>query len=293
MTLIRTTFQGRMTAVSREVSKMGSLLGAAQVTAASGIRYNYGSDDVGRVSRLHGLREQLDDQAIYAENATWSFGMMNHVDNALDEMKGVLEKARELAIQLSNETYNNQNRLDGAQTAQALMDQLVQLGNSEVNGRYLFAGFAYDQPAYDSLGAYLGDVGDPAVEVARGVSAATSFDGSALLQGTTDVFAAVSSLVTALNTGNAANVAATITTLEDSVAQIGSAFVTVGYEANKADDAISLAQTLKLALTEQVSDIEDADQVESYTRLAQLQTAYQASLQVTAAARQDNLFSRL
>jgi flagellar hook-associated protein 3 FlgL len=293
MTLIRTTFIGRLNANGREVSKLGARLGLAQIQAASGIKYNRASDDVGRVSRLHGLREHLADQTVFEENATWSFGMMTHVDNALEEMKDVLTKARELAVQLGSESYNDQDRIDGAVTAQGLMDQLVQLGNSEVNGRYLFAGFAWDAAAFDAAGVYQGDTGDPSVEVASGVNAATSFDGSALLQGTTDIFAEVSALVAALATGNATNVRAQIDGLESSVEQIGSAFVTAGYEANKADDALTLAQNLTLALTEQVSDIEDADQVETYTLLAQLKTAYEASLQVTSASRSDNLCSRL
>jgi flagellin-like hook-associated protein FlgL len=126
-----------------------------------------------------------------------------------------------------------------------------------------------------------------------GVSVLTGFDGSNLLQGSGDVITALQNLEAALATGVATNVQATIDDLDAAMEQVAVARTVVGGEMQRSDDGRAMAETMAIALSSQESDMVDADAVESFTNLFEVQQAFEAALQVTANARSSLLFSRL
>ena len=99
------------------------------------------------------------------------------------------------------EQFSTTQRVDAAITAEAIFERALEHANAQFGERYIFAGESYDAEAYDATGAYQGDTGVPEVPVAEGLDAAAGFDGSDLLQGTGDIIAAFSNLVTNLTTG--------------------------------------------------------------------------------------------
>jgi flagellin-like hook-associated protein FlgL len=121
----------------------------------------------------------------------------------------------------------------------------------------------------------------------------TGFDGSNLLQGGGDIIAALQDLETAMGTGVAANVQATIDAIDAAMEQVAVARTVVGGEMQRTEDGQLLAQNMSIALASQESDMVDANAVDSFTDLFEVQQAFEAALQVTANSRSSLLFSRL
>ena len=63
-----------------------------------------------------------------------------------------------------------------------------------MNGRYLFAGTAYDGEAFDDTGAYLGNTDEPETKIGANATLRTGWDGSQVFQGAVDVFSILEDL---------------------------------------------------------------------------------------------------
>jgi flagellar hook-associated protein 3 FlgL len=294
MAEIRTTFHGRLSAITRQTSLMARTMARAQLEAASGLRYQKASDDPARTTQVHRVREQAQDVDVFVGNASWATSVHSAADEALSGMSNALAEARQLAVQLGNDTYNDQTRVDSVITGQAVLERVLIFANTNLGGRYIFAGNSYNNEAYDTAtGAYLGDAGQPVTEVGNGLTVATGFDGSALLQGGGDIITAIQDLVTALGTGNADDVRATIDGIDDAVDQLSQARTTIGGQMTRSDDSLEINEGLRVHLGQLESDLTNADSIQAYTRLFEVQTAFEAALAVTASSRGQTLFSRM
>ncbi|MCO6544792.1 MAG: flagellar hook-associated protein FlgL [Gilliamella sp.] len=80
------------------------------------------------------------------ENADKS---LSRQDTILSEANTVIQAIQETLVYASNETLNEENRLDLANKLQSLKDQLLSLANAkDTNGNYLFAGKKNDTPPF-------------------------------------------------------------------------------------------------------------------------------------------------
>ncbi len=297
MTVIRTTYHGRLAQLRNNNTRLAGQLAEAQAQATTGLRVSRPSDDPGLVTRLARLREQQDNQQVYADNSEWASSVLSRADGALSGLADVLTRARELAVQLSSESYSDAERQTAAIEAQGIFDRALEYANAQFGGRYIFAGDDYGDPPYDATGAYTGAaavLGSPDVPVADGLNVQIGFSGSDLLgTGPGDVVAAFANLVTNLTTGTPAAVQSSLDDIEAGLAQLSQARTIVGNEQLVAEDAYDLTIALDIELSDQISNDTEVDAAESYARLFEVQSAFEAALQVTASARTNLLFARI
>ena len=295
MAIVRSTYHSRLSALTAQTRRIGDRMARAQEVASSGLEVMRASDAPGRMSYIHSIRESRSDQSEYELNADWASQHLNVVDQSLSGLADVLSDARELAVQMSSETYNAQTRINAQPEATTLFSRGIIYANANLGGRHVFAGEAYDSPAYDDVtGAYLGDNAEPEVAVAdNNQTVVLGFDGSNLLQGGGDIITALQNLETAMGTGDATQVRNTLDEIDAALDQIYVARTIVGGEMQHAEDGLQMAQNMNVALAAQESDLVDADAVESFTNLFEVQQSFEAALQVTANARSSLLFSRL
>src|SRR5690606_29562112 len=75
--------------------------------------------------------------------------MHNWFDNsdaALDKATQALQRVRELAVQASNDTYDDHERESIAQEVEQLKEHVIELANTKVNDKYIFNGVHTDTP---------------------------------------------------------------------------------------------------------------------------------------------------
>src|SRR5699024_11143567 len=82
----------------------------------------------------------------YRRNASEIWTWMDHSDDVLDKASKAMQRIEELAIQAANDTYTPNERRSIQEEVKALRDQLVELANTQVHGKYIFNGTHTDIP---------------------------------------------------------------------------------------------------------------------------------------------------
>ncbi|MBP6217784.1 MAG: flagellar hook-associated protein FlgL [Oligoflexales bacterium] len=123
-------------------------------------RINAIHDDPAGVSRMIKHKDRISEIQSYLSNISFSKGFTAITENAIASVQEHLIRAKELSISMANDSNGPDNRDVTAKEISTLVDQLVELGNTKYNSKYVFSGLRSDAPAFDGDGLYLGDDGD-------------------------------------------------------------------------------------------------------------------------------------
>jgi len=282
-----------MNALKEASTSMGSRIAKLNEEVSTGKRINRASDDPGRISQLHNVRQQLNNQGVYMKNATQAEQLLNVADTTLKEIHTTLSEARELAVQFANEVYNADQRGEAANVTDTLFERTLSLSNTQFNERHIFAGTAYDDVAFDATGTYQGSTDSPESVVGDDLKVKTGFDGSDLLTDSSDMFVAISNLKTALSIDDTAGIVSALDDIDAALLDVEKGMVEVGGEMRRSIDANSLASNMEVELKQAKASIEETNVVDAYSRLVQLQTNFDAAMQVTSMQRYSGLFTRI
>ena len=126
--------------ISQNISKITEQLKNVNEQIASSKRINKPSDDPLGLTHALNLKEVLSQINQYGTNINHSQSWLQATESALQSAQDLITRAKTLANQMSTETYNATDRANAAQEVKNITEQLVQLGNTQVNGRYIFSG---------------------------------------------------------------------------------------------------------------------------------------------------------
>jgi flagellar hook-associated protein 3 FlgL len=258
--------------------------------ASTGLRVQHPWDDPAAAGLTVKHDYNADRFAAIGQGVQRASDELNAVDGALTSLNNTLSRARQLAVQLSNDTYSAADRSAGASEVQSLRTQVISLLNTQFGNRYLFAGNKDGQPAFDDNGNYLGDSGIRQVEIAPGQLEDASVRGDVIAKGAgggTDVLATLQTLATALAGNDVAGVRATLNGLDSGIQQVATGQAKVGGQMNLFDLAVQTSQKAQTAEKSSSSQLTDVDAIQAASNLALAQRALDASL--TASAQSFNL----
>src|SRR5699024_6932999 len=91
-------------------------------------------------------RTQVTEVEQYRRNASEAWSWMDHSDDILDKATKAMQRIEYLAGQAANDTYSANERLSIKQEVEQLQEQLAELANTRVNGKYIFNGTNTDTP---------------------------------------------------------------------------------------------------------------------------------------------------
>lgn len=126
------------------------------------------SDDPTGMSRAIRYRDQISSYDQHMKNMELSKGFMETTEQALSGMTNNLVRAKELAIAMASDTNNAASRDAASKEIRQIMDEVLLLGNSTFNGRFVFGGFRNETPPLTEDGNFSGDDGQIFVEVSPG-----------------------------------------------------------------------------------------------------------------------------
>lgn len=126
------------------------------------------SDDPIGMSRAIRYQNRIAASEQHIKNMDFSRGFINKTESALTDLNDNLMRAKELAVAMANDTYGADSRYASALEVGEIIKAVVQIGNSQYNGRYVFGGFRTTTPPLSSDGEYLGDDGAIFVEIQDG-----------------------------------------------------------------------------------------------------------------------------
>ncbi len=112
-----------------------------QTMMSSGRRINQPSDDPIGTQKDLGYRKVLTEISQFKKNISGGLNVMATYDTIMGNLKDMTSSAYEIAVSLSNDTYDATARAGAATEVRSLFEQVVEGVNSQVEGRYIFSGF--------------------------------------------------------------------------------------------------------------------------------------------------------
>jgi flagellar hook-associated protein 3 FlgL len=295
----------------RNIQRNRSELVRIQNQASSGRALQSAADDPGGTSRVLALRENLDRIDQFERNITSARAQLDHSESAIGAVSNVLVKARELAVSADTET-DQFTQIRGE--VDELFGQLVSLANTRVGDRFLFGGFVTNSPPITQTGtlddpgpivSYGGDSGVISAAIDSGAQLDLNVTARELFFGSTDgddvadggfvnLFNVLQDLHKRLD-DPAANgpPSGVLDEIDAGLSQVNQLRSRIGSRTNRLDAANDQLGSLRIALEGERSGLEDADLVETITKLQQQESTYQASLSVTARVLQPSLLAFL
>ncbi|MBW2061043.1 MAG: flagellar hook-associated protein FlgL [Deltaproteobacteria bacterium] len=111
---------------------------------SSGKKVNRPSDDILGGANILTMRTVLADIEQYQRDLSVANNLLMLSESALLNMKNSVTEAKVLAEQMSTETYQDSNLDVAAVAIDGIIDEIINLGNTSMEGRYIFAGSKTD-----------------------------------------------------------------------------------------------------------------------------------------------------
>lgn len=129
------------------------------------------SDDPVIAMRGMSYRTELTEIEQYKRNASGIWKWMDHADDALDKATKAIQRMEELAVQAANDSMTPDERISIKREVEQLRDQMIDIANTSVNGRYIFNGTDTDiEPIQEGqIIAGNGRNEEVEVEIAKGI----------------------------------------------------------------------------------------------------------------------------
>jgi flagellar hook-associated protein 3 FlgL len=270
----------------------------ALLELSSGHKVNQPSDDPAAAALLTDNFDRATFVSSYLSNITAIQAQMQTADSTFSSIETALQSALTVGIEAANGTLNASDRSAIVQELQGTQQQLLSLANTAFQGRYLFSGTATDtrpflaDPTAPSGVRYEGNDAVNQVAIGDGYDIAVNQPGDSIFMANgRDMFLALANLTQAVqnNTGYDAAIAG----LRDAYDNIAAQRVFYGNGIKQAQSQASYLNAAKLQLSEQENTLGGADIAAAASRLANAETATNATLSAMAGFSRLSLFDYL
>lgn len=286
-----------------DLNQISDSMQQAQSQVTTGLKVNQVSDQPDIISTLLATRASLSTSQQISSNLGRVKTETDSGEQALESAVTLFDQVQTLGASGVTSTATADTNATLAQQAGSVLQEMVGLADTNVEGRYIFAGDSDQQSPYTvdltqtpPVSAYQGSAATRVAQHPDGSTfaisetAQTIFDSS---DPTTNVFSAITNLQTAL----ANNDTAAIQTANAGLSKIGDylnqQLAFYGNVQDKVAQATDYASTQQTQLQTQISNLQDADLTSSILTLNQDQTQEQAALQSEARIPRTTLFDFL
>jgi len=291
-----TTYRSLQSFLDRTSDKLASL----ELQTATGKRVNRPSDDPTAISPILSARTQIKASDRYIETIETGLDRVDGMDSYLDSIENSLVRIKEISIASVNGALSDKDMLTYADEVHQLRESLLADANAQIDGKYLFAGFAEKTQPFTFNTAtpavppvlYNGDNGTLEFEIAPNELIDVNISGNGLMMGdfdndgttdpgAVDIFSLVTDLEQELRANNPAGIGALMDPLEAAADQVRGQRSLKGNIGHRLENARDHMEQIKIDMEEFRSRFEDADLIETITDLEQQRQSYQAALSVT------------
>lgn len=262
---------------------------------STGRRINKPSDDPVGLTFSMRYRSEIDANDQYVKNTDSATSMLDFTDTTLGQAGDVLQRLRELAVKGATgaqpqEAYDAINL-----EVKELYNQMVEIGNSKFNGKYVFNGEQTQKAPYpgtkidDTTGtmayAVSTDEGQTQYELGPGVTLGANLTGNEVFGKDTDndnVFLVIKQISDALKAGDSNKVSDLIGSVDTRLGTLLEKRAEVGARTNRLALVSDRLTETGVNLKNIQSKTEDADMSAVITNLKTEENVYQASLSAGA-----------
>jgi flagellar hook-associated protein 3 FlgL len=269
--------------VDRNLQIMTRQLMEAQKRASTGLGIGHAADDPAHLAMVKMLESNYHFAKQCDDNCTRAMMSLDVAEDALSGAADVLNRGRELALQMANDTLSAEDRAAAVEEVDRLFQQLVSLSNTKDGESYVFAGYRVDTPAFDDLGAFQGDSNVRRIEADEGMLMSIGVTGDAVFSptGGQDAFAALSDLRAALLADDAQLISNAAGSLETAANQTIDARSTIGRQMDAVLRQQDVLAERMVGIDQQRSMLIEADSVEAFSDVVGAQNALNAAIRVS------------
>lgn len=295
-----------------DVSRLQRRTMSAQQQITSGLRLQRVSDAPDQVSSLMDTRASLERVRQVGKNLGRVKTEVDTAEKAMQSAVSLLERARTLASQGASGHQNAATRAQVAAELQGILQRMVAVTATTVEGRYIFAGDNDQAPPYEldpyapsGVTPYLGSASTRKIADASG----TPFDiakSANLIFDTADpernVFTAINGMRRALLAVDSPPDPPdpTIPTLDQALRNLAVSsqhlneqLAGYGLIQNRVSESVDASTQMELNLRKQIADVEEADLAEAAIELTQSNTNLEAAMSARARVPRRSLFDYL
>jgi flagellar hook-associated protein 3 FlgL len=291
------------------VDRIQESISVAANQVSTGLRITVASDSPDQIGNLLQLRANLLHNTQVQSNLTLAQTSAQSADDSLSSSIQLLDTATTLATQGASDTSTAASRASLAQQVQSILEQIVAGSQTTVQGSFIFSGDQDSTPQYtwdptqanpvvtQQTTASTRQVENPAGGTfPASLTAQQIFDDRDPITGgpaNDNVFNALSSLVTALNSNDTPGIANSISMLQAASVHVNIMQSFYGNLENQIQYANTYASNYNVQLQTEISNIQDADIPAAASELTQANTQLQAAMEMEGQKPHQSLFSFL
>lgn len=279
----------------RNLTTNNERMSKLQDQLASGKKINSPSDDPVGVGYALRYQAYINHSEQFKANADAASSFIEFTDSTLSQVNEVLQRARELAVQGANGTLTANDRNALKSEVDQLYDHLVQLGNTQFNGKYIFNGSKTDVAPYDPTQAWASQAGndvnyprDIKYILGDGITLNVNLTGQEVFGDPTgaptnastsdNAFSALKQLSDALGNNDQAGINQALANISSRLDKLQAARADIGARSNRVDLIKNRLDDLEYNFQNLLANTEDADMAKTITDLKMAENVQRASL---------------
>jgi flagellar hook-associated protein 3 FlgL len=236
----------------------------------------------------------------YTQNVSTTLSMVQTADSSIGSVVTSLTQAISLGTEGANGTSNTSNMQALASQVQGILQSVVAQANTSYQGTYLFGGTETSSTPYTASSssssgyAYNGNNNTNSVAVGDDMDVQVNLPGSQVFSNSsTDVIGSLSSLVSALQSGNSSQIQTATSAITTALNYVTQQRVFYGNAESQLNSQETSLQQETVNLTSQQSSLVDVDEAQAATELSQAETANNAAEAAAAKVLPDTLLNYL
>ncbi|MCY8857885.1 flagellar hook-associated protein FlgL [Bacillus atrophaeus] len=284
----------------RYIGSSYAKLDKLQSQVSSGKKISKASDDPIVAMKSLKYNTQLSQVKQYQSNASQAFTWLENTETNITEGIDVLSKVRDLVVQAKNGQNGEAELKSIGVEVNQLKEQLLNIANTQVNGRYIFNGTNSDSPPVvdNGDGTYtIPDADDVNVNISSNMALKVNSDPKSAFGGTSasgqNVFEMLESLENALNSGSVDDMKSTLSDIDQFTDGMSAERSDIGARYNRLELINKRLETQEETATKVLSDNEDVELEEVITDFIAQQSVHRAALAVNAKIVQPTLIDFL
>jgi flagellar hook-associated protein 3 FlgL len=220
----------------------------------------------------------------YTQNVSTMLSMVQTADSSLGSVVTSLTQAISLGTEGANGTNNTSNLQAIATQVQGILKSVVAQANTSYQGTYLFGGTETSSAPYTASSSsssgytYNGNSDVNSVAVGDDMNVQLNLPGSQIFSNSNaDVLGSLSSLVTALQSGDATAIGNATSAVSAALSNVSQQRVFYGNAESQLNSQETYLQQETVSLTSQQNSLVDVDEAQAATALSQAETANNAA----------------
>lgn len=287
-----------------DLNRVKARLAINQEKISSGSAISRLGDDPTGAALIVDFKSSVNRNKAYMEQADTALNFLSSAETSVSAMESTVVRLMEVATNGLDTTLTAAARAGAAPEVSSLRDTLLDLANTQVQGKYIFAGTATTTKPFSYTGgtpavAYAGNSGTVSLDVSLSASVVTNVTGETVCFGggaagsSTDLFQAATDLMNGLSTNNTALIQTAFDNLKTIHDQVNTVITDLGGRQAGLTSLKGNLESYNISLQAIQGTYEDLDYPTTITEWTADQTAQQAALAVMGKMNDQNLFDYL